>query len=151
MYQRIIRRCRADQGWLWILLLVFLLKWRIHTVQRKSVINYSADGLLWIKGSGFCYQSPYTVSMVHLTRSYKLVGQWKDWLGPCSVQLDNAIDSWGYQGQFYDHTWHSSEVPYILFLFMENFFMNFTNFGDSCENEIVNFPQFHSLQLTSRK
>ena len=53
------------QGWLWILLLlVFLLKQRIYTFQRKGVINYNADGLLWIKGSGLRFQSPYTVSML---------------------------------------------------------------------------------------
>ena len=64
MYQRIIRRCRANQGLLWILLLlVFLLKWRSHTVQRKGVINYNADSSLWIKGSSLCFQSPYTVSL----------------------------------------------------------------------------------------
>ena len=43
--------------------LASLLKQQSHTVQRKGVINYNADGLLWIKGSGLCFQSAYTVSL----------------------------------------------------------------------------------------
>ena len=43
--------------------LVFLLKQQSHTVQRKGVISYNADGSLWIKGSGLCFQSAYTVSL----------------------------------------------------------------------------------------
>ena len=38
-------------------------KQQSHTVQRKGVINYNADRSLWIKGSGLCFQSPYTVSL----------------------------------------------------------------------------------------
>ena len=34
----------------------FFLKQQIHTFQRKRVLNYKADGSLWIKGSGHCYQ-----------------------------------------------------------------------------------------------
>ena len=30
-------------------------------------MNYNADGLLWIKGSGLRFQSPSTVSMVQPT------------------------------------------------------------------------------------
>ena len=59
MYQKIIRRYRAEQGWLWIF---FFLKRQIYIVQRKSDINYNSDGLLWIKAWSL-FPIPFIVSM----------------------------------------------------------------------------------------